>query len=410
MKNTNAIIGIIGFTFIFVYILAFSTNFTYDEPYYLSNLEIIDANGAGEGFLKVMKGPAGPLHAYLHYVTRPITQLTLIPTRLINLILCIGIFFSLYKTLKLVNPERKDLSFLFFAIPMVYPCAAMALTEIPAMLFFALSLWLIAHLFMQKEEKTNRQELIGFVFAGILLSIAVAGRQPYLVCIGGLAPLVLLKNEQTRKLGIILFSVAAVIIPVYLFYVWGGLAPKEGGTIATREFLKPIHFFLGLGYAFMIMGILSPHFFIRPTKKIALTYAALLPVVFVINILVDFSFMVAATNVERLLPASLLPYFGYLMAAILIITGLFFMHSLFQRAYEKKEDQLFLALSIMLLFLLFSNISITHLFSSRYVFQAAPLFIILASYFYKKTKYSFLLPSFGILMGAFSIYSYYSLQ
>jgi len=407
MKNINLKLGIIGFAFVFIYMLLFSKKFTYDEPYYLSNLQIVDSMGLGESFLKNMKGPAGPLYTYIHYFSLPITQGKVVLTRLINLLLSLGILFSMYKIVKKIEPEQKNVPFLFFTIPMFYPCAGMALTEIPAMFFFVSSLLLLVFIFTKEDQLTRINEIGCFVLSGLLLSIAVSGRQPYLVCIAGLTPLFLFKNRQSTKIGIALFALTTVLIPIYLFNLWGGFAPRIGGNIATREFIKPLYFFYGLGYSFMIMAILSPYFFIRPNRKIFLTYAAFLPILFMIAIKINFSFVIAYSTMERILPRFLLPFLGYLMAAFLIITGVFFMHSLFQRMYEKRDNRLFLIFALMLILLLISNIKITHLFSSRYVFQAAPLFILLASYYYKETKYTFLFHIVGVLIGVASIMNYY---
>jgi hypothetical protein len=86
MTRIQTTITASGLAFILIYVIFSSKGFVYDEPHYLSNLQVIEQYGTGSNFIRKMKGPAGPLYAYVHYLVYPITRGQVIPTRLVNLV------------------------------------------------------------------------------------------------------------------------------------------------------------------------------------------------------------------------------------------------------------------------------------------------------------------------------------
>ncbi len=402
----NISIGATGFFFILIYTLFFNeADFCYDEPYYLENVEILHQLGLSQAFMLQLKGPAGPLHGLIHFVVEPLTDLQVKPTRMVNIVLALLTLFMTYLLVKHFNPSNSSSAFLLFSVPMIFPTTGMALTEIPAMLFFVLGLYVF---YLGTSLETRKAlSLSLYILGGLSLSLAILGRQPYLVTLSGFGILFLVEKTNFRRLGIILFSMSALILPAIAFYIWGGLVPETGGSIAIRKSFEISHLFLGFGYSFLLMLILAPSFFLLPSKKmvgiLVATFFLLIPLAYLLNL----SFIPMHTLASSILPAILMKYYGNMMFCFLLLTGLIFLHSLFYRLKERGFEIKFLFLSIILLAIVFTSIKVTHQFSSRYVFQAAPIFVLLASYYNHNTDIRHIaLNILGLVIGMLSLTSY----
>lgn len=391
-----------GILCLIIYLLTESTVFLYDEPYYLKNVSLIDEFGLTRPFIENLAGPAGPLHSVVHWILRPITRLEVVPVRLVNVVFLGVSILALGKLLQLLDAAQAALKALsIIAIPMVFPCAGMALTEMPALCCLTLSLLVL--------ELSIKRTSVGLaILGGLLLSLAISGRQPYLLVVGILPVFLLYRmwREPGRLLIVATFSFFSLLLPVALFLIWGGLVPHEGGDIATRGGLEPVNIFLALGYSFLISLILASNLFRFPKGGYLLAYFCLWVLVFGGCYIWDVSFLVMRSTVESLLPGGLIGIYGYAMAALLICLGVYFVISLLQLARRERAN-CFLIFSIgSLLVILLSSLAITHQFSSRYVFQAAPLFIIVLSRYMHFDRKSFALRIVGIVLGFLSLYSY----
>ena len=130
----------IGFLLLLFFTLNRNTHkLWFDEQWYLDNVNILKNYGVSKQFILEVKGPAGPLHAIIHYLFLPLTDLKLPYIRLINIGFTLPILFVLYRIHKLLKAKNAIAATLgFYAVPMIYVCTGMALTEIPAMLFAVL--------------------------------------------------------------------------------------------------------------------------------------------------------------------------------------------------------------------------------------------------------------------------------
>jgi hypothetical protein len=156
----------------------------------------------------------------------------------------------------------------------------------------------------------------------------------------------------------------------------------------------------------MALLILAPAFFLRINKKVALIYLALLLVGVPICMYFNLSFTPMMTFTKKILPPFIAEYYGYAMCSTICTVALFFIHSLGLRMLEHKKNFNYILISLMMLAIIFSCIKITHQFSSRYVFQAAPFFLIIASFHYKSNNYSKILNIVGLLIGVISLVNY----
>ena len=404
MKKTSIWIGISGLLFLLVYILAATKSLTYDEPYYLSNIELIRQYGWGRDFIAQLKGPAGPLYAYLHAIIEPITGQIPVNVRLVNVILAALIIYFLYKLINHLN-GKGYVAFLFMAIPMSYPTVGMALTEIPAMFAFSLSIFILDGLY--KKGSFSISDCILGLISGGLFSLAISGRQPYLLSLAPFALIFFSKLPVNRKKLTAIFLASALAYPFYLFSIWGGLTPKTGGEIANTGGFSLTNFMLSLGYASILMALLAPDFFIRLSKRNLVLYSLFFALTLVVFKYTGSHFAPLHNQMQGLLSDRLFSLYQITCPSLLALIGIYFLHSCWSRMLEKRENVVFIVCLLMLLAILFSCIKVTHQFSSRYVFQAAPLFLIVAS-FYIGDRLIHKLPwVIGLIIGIISITAYY---
>lgn len=391
-----------GLLFTLVFVLLNHHAFTYDEPYYLNNVELIKQYGLSDTFLEKLAGPAGPTFAVLHWLLEPVTGLEEIPTRLINVVLLFLSVVFIWLTLKKLNADKplaKSLSLI--CVPMVFVCTCMALTEMPALFFLCIAIYLLL-------VALENGAVIPAIIGGLCMCAAIMGRQPYLLVLLCLPVLLYKKHTNIRRWIVLgLFFLAAILLPLYAFKIWGGLAPHKGGDIATEYGLSPLNFFLSLGYAFLITLFIAPSWLIRIRKKEAIALIITFIIAAGICIAANFNFPVMATVSKKLLPAFLYNYYGAIMGALLVTLGLYFVASAAVKAPGMLNQPVKAFYLLACLFILVSTLKITHQFSSRYVFQAAPFFILFLSDYIKFGTSDIALRLAALIVGIVSLVSYF---
>jgi hypothetical protein len=387
----------IGF-FIVVVLATLLNNhqFVYDEPYHLGNVELLKQYGLTNEYLHALNGPAGPTYAIVHFLFSPITQLKLIPVRLVNPLLFIVAIWLLNRTF--VNLNQKRVAWLGMAIPMTATCLGMALTELPSVFFLILSIYLLT------KSGNPQSDLLYKLLSGVALSIAIIGRQPLLLVL----PFLALMNGLSRaKLkGTIIFLLASLAIPLYCFYVWGNIIAPRGAVEGVSGGVVMIHFLFALGYCMFSMLLIAPRFLelsgiIRPWMLVVGSL-----IVFLISIITKHEFAILNTLAERVLPAAIHKYYPSLGFALVVSAGLYFILVLFVRLYEHRHDKFFSYSLISCAAILFSALSINHQFSSRYVFQAYPFMVIMAQPYLTHSKVNLGTRAFGVLLGIGSLVTY----
>ena len=120
----------------------------YDEGCHLGVANLIQT----QGFYSAMVSPlnqsaAGPLYAFLHLAFESATNLAAPFVRWINFLGLLIVAFLISKTkwpIKYQNISFPETSLCILGVPFIWPCIGMALTEIPALVFFTIALSLIA--------------------------------------------------------------------------------------------------------------------------------------------------------------------------------------------------------------------------------------------------------------------------
>jgi hypothetical protein len=338
-----------------------------DESSQFSNLPKIAQYGIGTDFFAHYYGLAGPLHPILHYLLKPLTGATSPAARLPNLVFLLGIILIIND----LSSEKKHIGWLMMLFPMTYICAGYALTEIPAMFFLMLGTWV---LFKKPAQ---------FVWIGVaafLISLSVLGRVNYIVIlpIYSVFAYFFYKKNMYKSLS---FNLLLYFLPFLLFYTWGGvIGPSGQSDYQTKyPFLSFENLMLSLCFGAMMAFLISPFWYVDLLKY----YKKLIPVivlVFIWNFWQPFYeflpaksvFYTYCTSPQQVMIANLFGSFSVCMVLVFVV-------QLAIKTWFFRSDAYYVFLAIGTFTILATALKVTHIFSSRYPYQAIPFLLLLVT-------------------------------
>jgi hypothetical protein len=237
----------------------------YDERNHIGLAQLVVKSGWRDA-LTSPENPsaAGPLYPAIHLGLFPITKLQAPAIRWVNFFCFIGIVLLLASYKPSVSLEKRLVSGLsLLAIPFLWPAVGMALTELPALLFFTSFVSLFLKL-IDLDDGLN-PKLFGVAFAaGCSLGMAILGRQTYLVIV----PISLLMMLWLGKkwLAAIVCGITALVISGWLFALWHGLAPQQYYQL-TQSSVSFSYLLLSLSYAAVATLFLNPLWLLQQRDK-----------------------------------------------------------------------------------------------------------------------------------------------
>ncbi|MBY0427008.1 MAG: hypothetical protein K2Q22_15340 [Cytophagales bacterium] len=394
----------LGFVALVGMVLSYTDRFFWDEPYYFHNLDLVKHYGWTKDFLVNEWGSAGPLYTAVHYYLLPLTGAQLPYIRLVNigLLLMVMALSAFYMHRHMNTPAWGG--FLYLAIPMTYVCAGVALTEIPSFVFLVLSL---IFLFEALGTVSGWAKIGLSVVGGLLMGVAVMGRQPLLVSLVALPFLFLDKRFRSTANGwsVLAFILFSIPLPLYIFSVWHGLlAPKEQ---ITSSGLAPWHVILGLGYISLITLIIAPNYFVRLDKKAKHLFLGVSLLFLISNSVFQWlQFTPMYSLLIRYLPPFLCLQISSLFSVLVVSLGAYYLYSCYHRVVLAPTQGIIVYMTLSILLLAITSIKITHQYSSRYAFQAAPFLVFQLSTFYTPNHWTTLRFGLAIAIGLGSLYSY----
>lgn len=413
ISNAEIIILLSGLIALIVLQFMFDRPPFYDEDDYLRNVAILQQHGFSNAYLLSLTGSAGPLYSVVHYLFEPITNLQSPYVRFINTGFLVGTMYLTGLTLGLLSHSYRLYTLIAMAIPMTYIISGLALTEAPAIFFFSAGIYLMSASALQHGADTTA--IIQSFSGGLCISIAILGRQPYLLVLAAFP--VLFLNKKDYKKGLILLSTAlamSLLLPVYVFIIWNDLVAPSDAALYDRLAFEGVSyrfdfFFLCIAYYCIALFIISPRFYRIPKKKEIILYIAVYLLLVLLNYKFQFiHFFFLRFIIEKFIPSpDLIPLLEILFGAVMPLVGFYFLATLYyqlQRAAFKRE-LLFYSAAMILIAL--SCVKITWGFSSRYAAQAIPLLVLTGSYFYKPSKYSSIRIATGVILGLLSVVSYF---
>jgi hypothetical protein len=428
--------------------------FLYDESYYFQYAVQLADKGFGTAYLRELNSPTGPLYAFVHQMLSLITDLRIVPMRLMTNLMFAASAMMVAIMLSMVRVQNPtSVPALAYGIPFAGVTFGLALTEVPAMLAASVgTLALIKGLLMVdvwcKGVKTAGQPpkiaaYAFFVLAGLLYASAVWGRQNYLAAVLAL-PVLFVSNRGFALLPWLLVTAITCGLSAMLFVTWGGLVPEavryvsndarsgfDNGIVAGLNIVYGIY---ALGYTAFLFCVLSPRVFVARVGVIALSAA--LAVVAVVS-LKTLRLLPSKFLLERLLGSSAMDLVGIAAGTLFSFLGFWLLLSVLLRCYAvaggretrsevsaphgaklitslltglrglEMKDKLYLFASLAWLLILASNMKILHQFNSRYVVVAAPFLLITAARHFEATRSSVIRLVCGFTVSMIFLANYY---
>jgi hypothetical protein len=371
----------------------------YDEPYHIGLAKLISK----EGFFNALVSPAnqsaaGPLYAALQLAFGWATSLSAPAIRWIGFsCLLLSCFFvsqtSLASNGRFLSTSQVGICFL--GIPFLWPCVGMALTEVPAVLFFSLALFCVAR--MIRAENSNAH-FAWAALAGLSLGLAILGRQTYLI----LLPVIFFWALFQRKflLPIFVLIIFSGLCSGWLFFVWKGLVPPSQQSVDGG--LRFDHALLAMVYIGVAGFVLAPSLLIQIPLRFGIPFLVCSCVVSFFAI--GGEVVPAKSLLLSLFGMDLAGQIGRLALAAMFAISVLWIMSLSKRIILERNSFLFLNLLILLAFIAVPA-KISHLFSSRYVVTAMIPLIFLTGF--ENTKLAIALKICGAIIGAASLATYY---
>lgn len=408
--NLLLITGILGFVFILTITFLHQQPPLFDEAYFVKNFALYEKYGLSKEFLVGMQDQApGPLYEFVHFAFRPVTQLTTPGIRLVNVFLLGMTILILAKiiglTRKIRFAEALNFAVALVAVPMVWQVTGLALTEMPTMFFSMLSVLLLL-MAVNNEEKALKSSLLA-IAAGLAFGLSVLGRSPFLV-LALAASVLLLGNFRSvaRWRTVLLYSICGLGISIPVFLTWKGLVPPQQAFVGKGFSIW--HGILSFAYASLFTLIIAPRWFVF-NKRTIFWLAGCYVLFLIINInFVHFEYAPLAKTLEKVFPTASFRYYPLLISPLLATLSLYFVASCLIQTWRHRADSFFLFFIFAGMLLLASSFKVTHLFSTRYVAQASPFFILLFPAYDSPTLGRWLRFIIGMLIGFASLETYFN--
>jgi hypothetical protein len=237
-------------------IAASPSQLRYDERNHIGLAQIVATNGWRHALLSPDNhSAAGPLYPAIHLMLSPVTHLRAPAIRWINFCCLVGVVLLLASCKQTEPLGPRILSAVtLLAVPFLWPAVGMALTELPALLFFTCFVLLFARVI--NSDVVLSRGMFGLAFlAGLCLGAAILGRQTYLVIVPVLVIMIFWLHE--KWLAVVVCVASALATCTWLFALWHGLAPPQYYQLAQ----SPVSFtnlLLSLSYAAVATLFLNP--------------------------------------------------------------------------------------------------------------------------------------------------------
>lgn len=374
-------------------------HFLYDEPYFANYIPLLHQYGLTTKFMNSLTGAAGPLYAFVHVVFEPLTQLQPVRMRLVNVLLLVMVTGTLAAWLK--RQKWSDYGVAgcsVLVVPMTWVVAGMALSEMSAMVFVTLSLYLQLRGLGSLEQ--GRPLLGWFLASALFLGIAVWGRQPYLLLSG--VPVLLGLLERRLRMPALIFIGVVMALAIPLFLIWKGLVPPSFHAV---QGFSLTHGLISLGYTGICFLLLAPRSRWLPVKVliglVVLTAAAN-------TLLSAFVLYPVRSAVDRYLPASAVSAYGNLCGSLFLSCGVVFLVVLLRIIWKAREDLMQVTVNAGLLCVAASPMFVAHQYSSRYTAMSLPYLILAAQPWREWRLKTVITAVVGCGVGFLSLLGYFS--
>ncbi len=335
----------------------------YDERNHIGLTQIVATSGWRDALLSPEnRSAAGPLYPAIHLMLSPVTHLQAPAIRWVNFCCLIGVVLLLAscKPTEPLGPRILS-GFTLLAVPFLWPAVGMALTELPALLFF--TCFVLLFLGVINSDVVLSRQVFGLAFvAGLCLGAAILGRQTYLIVVPVLVVTMFWLREKWSV--VLICIITALAVCTWIFALWHGLAPPHYYRLAHSS-VSFTNLLLSLSYAAVATLFLNPTWLWRQRAT-----------VWIICSLCGFALAYFVRNYEDPPAKSLLVHafgtqlglwIGFVVGCALAAIGAVWAWTTFRTFWRKRRDpgQVFLLLSLGALVL--APMQMTAQFSSRYI-------------------------------------------
>lgn len=352
----------------------------YDERWFLDTLDLLKRHRLSIAFLREFPGAAGPTFALVFAAVDRVVALSFPWLRLINVGLLAASVILMWRILKSTSDEPASpgptlLAASLTMLPTVGVSAGMALTEMPAVFFILVSVFLLAS--ARDPTASFVRAWLAAVGCGAAIAAAVLGRQNYLVmlpCLAlafGWSPAI--RRHDILKVGIIVATVALIVSPVFI--VWGGLIPPLSAWSSGG--FSPANLIRSAGYAGIIAFLFAPEIY-RVLLQRKMLLAAALVLSAPVALVVGQTSVPLASAMRTLSLESLTGLIAAGFGLVLALSAICFVGCFAIYIWQERGNWLTRFAGSTALLGILSNAKITHQFSSRYVFVFLP-FIVMAA-------------------------------
>jgi len=369
--------------------------FVADEQIFYPNIAYLHDVGIAK-FITTYVGQApGPLYELVHYFTYILFK-NILFVRIDNLIftfLNISLIALILKKREIKNYAL--ISLLYLCVPLSWPNSGIAITETPTIFFALLFFYFLDDAFIRQKVSITSVLILSFC-----ATCAIMGRSTFLtIVLSALA--FFLYSWERRKTFLLVICILAMLIPAYVFLLWGGLMPPQQAFLSKGGF-SFYHLILMTAYTGIVLLILFPNAITIVCEK----YKSFI----VIFVLFFLAFIVFKNNI--LIPMQTVKiahseYIKYLIIAVYAATSSFFVLIAFDTFIDEKRD-MYVTLFFFLILLMATTLRITDHFSGTYAFQTAPFLILIFRKYFKVNLLQVVLSAIGVIAGIWSLHGYYT--
>jgi GT2 family glycosyltransferase len=350
-------------------LIAFSPrHFVYDEGAHIANaVEVHRAGWIATLTSASNISAAGPLFTAIQLFFEPLTKLSAPGIRLPNLVCITSLVLVVARTAQSLRLRYPGVgAFSILGVPFLWPAAGMALTEVPALLFYTGSIYFCIVAAQTVEDSVLRRAFYA-VLGGLLLGLACLGRQTYLATLFAVPFLFSLRPKSMIPSVLIIFC--AVSVCGWLFWIWGGLVPPT--LKITDAGLQFYHGVLSFSYLALATLFLAPRWLLVDhtlEQKKALVLYGIGLLAFFVSLVYPFAEIAPArTLMGQLLSPPLFAWYPRVIPAVLTSLAALWGTRFVWEIWCCRALSVWNFLHFSLLILALTPIKISHQFSSRYV-------------------------------------------
>lgn len=370
----------------------------FDEEYYFQYIELLHRHGLSMALLENLPGAAGPLFGVFHYTFEPLTGLDPVWMRLATFALLLATVALVAAGLRLLEVSDAWLiAAAMLVVPMTWVLAGMALTGMPTLVFVA------ANLVMQLRGLAaldrGGSPLPWFVGAGVLLGIAVLGRQ--ITSVLAVTPLLLPLIDRRLLVPVLMQAVIAAAMALPLLIAWHGPVPPLDDTEAG---LAPENALLSLGYllvGFLLLANLPRRLLRWPALAGGIALLAL-------NAWLEIALIFPlASMADNFLSERGMFAYGIVCGAVLMWAGAVFLAWIADDAWRNRHDTRQVLILAGLVALSLVPALIGNQFSSRYSAIALPYLVLAAAPHRQPGAVTSVKTALGCAFGLAALLGYY---